>query len=80
MSYEIQTHALIVKPPGEPIFSEMATIIRLDDEGAGPFVVIEQSGRSDMGKIAIDEDEWPAIRDAISRMLKVADNLRKANL
>lgn len=69
MTYETQTHALIVKPTGEPIYSEMATIIRLDDEAAGPYVIVEQHGRDDIGKIAVTHDEWPAIRDAIDRMM-----------
>lgn len=69
MTYETQTHALIVKPTGEPIYSEMATIIRLDDEAAGPYVIVEQHGRDDIGKIAVTHDEWPHIRDAIDRMM-----------
>lgn len=69
MTYETQTHALIVKPTGEPIYSEMATIVRIDDEAAGPYVVVEQHGRDDIGKIAVTHDEWPHIRDAIERMM-----------
>lgn len=69
MTYEIQTHALIVKPASEPIYSEMATIIRLDDESDGPYVVVEQHGREDVGKVALTHEEWPAIRDAIDRMM-----------
>jgi hypothetical protein len=69
MNYEIQTHALIVKPVNEPIYSEMATIIRIDDEADGPYVVVEQHGRTDIGKIAITDEEWPAIQDAIGQMM-----------
>jgi hypothetical protein len=32
---------------------------------------VEQSGRTDLGKIAINPGEWPAIRDAIDRMFAV---------
>lgn len=69
MTYEIQTHALIVKPKNEPIYSEQATIVRLDDDAAGPYVVVEQHGRNDIGKVAITNEEWPHIRDAINRMM-----------
>lgn len=69
MNYHTQTHALIVKPVNEPIYSEMATIVRIDDEAAGPYVVVEQHGRTDLGKIAITSEEWPAIQEAISRLM-----------
>jgi hypothetical protein len=70
---EYQTHAmsLIVKPKGETIFSEMATTVRIESEGDGCYVEVEQSGRTDLGKIAINPGEWPAIRDAIDRMFAV---------
>jgi hypothetical protein len=67
--------AVIVKPVGEPIFSEMATIVRIEDEAAGPYVVIEQSGRTDIGKVMIDPAEWPQVRDAIDHMLSIAKNI-----
>ena len=60
---------LTITPDGEPLFSERATDVLIDDEAAGEFVVVEQ--RADgMGKIAIDPDEWPMIRAAINRMVK----------
>jgi hypothetical protein len=49
----------------EPPLSEMTTHIRIDDEGAGEFVVIEQSARTDVGLVCIDADEWPLIRATI---------------
>lgn len=61
--------SLIVKPKNEPIFSEMATKVSIDDEAAGLFVVIEQHGCNDIGKIAVNPEEWPAIRAAVDRMI-----------
>jgi hypothetical protein len=61
--YETSPLSWIVKPKGAPVYSEMATIITIDDEAAGPFLVIEQEARSK--GIAIDVEEWPAIRAAI---------------
>lgn len=60
---------LTITPDGEPLFSERATDVLIDDEAAGEFVVVEQ--RADgMGKIAIDPDEWPTLRAAINRMVR----------
>ena len=60
---------LTITPDGEPLFSNQATDVLIDDEAAGEFVVVEQNAEG-MGKIAIDPDEWPVIRAAINRMVK----------
>jgi len=31
---------------------------------------VRQSGRTDIGKICIDPDEWPALRAAINRAVR----------
>lgn len=61
---------LTVLPEGESIFSEMATTITIADEGSGEFVVVDQHGRTDIGKITIDPREWPALRKAVDRMVR----------
>lgn len=68
MAYETHQLSLIVKPAGEPIFSEMATTIRIEDDAGGPFIEVEQHGNG-LGKIAIDPDEWEEIRNAIDQMV-----------
>jgi hypothetical protein len=75
--YSTHTLALIVKPQAEPIFSEMATIIRIEDEAAGPYVVIEQTHRTEPGKVAVDESDWPHIRDAVDHMLSIVENIEE---
>lgn len=67
---EIRITQLIVLPKGDSIFSEFATKVGLDDEAGGEFVVIEQSGAPDSGKVRICVNEWPEIRRAIDRMIK----------
>lgn len=67
MNYETIIHSLIVKPEGSAIYSERATIVRMDDEGAGPFVVIEQAFNE--GKISVEPEEWPHILAAIEQMM-----------
>jgi hypothetical protein len=71
MTYEMLVSALTVKPIDEPIYSERATTVRIDDEAAGPFVVVEQHGRDDIGKITIDIEEWPVLKNAIDRMIEL---------
>jgi hypothetical protein len=69
--YETRTVALAVGRPGEPLFSEQTTHVRIIDEAAGEFVEVEQHGSNDsgLGKVWITSDEWPALRDAIDRLL-----------
>lgn len=73
MDYEVYATSLIVKPKGEPIYSERATVVAMTDDGAGPFVVVSQEGR-DLGKIAIDPTEWPVLRQAVDDMMALCGN------
>lgn len=68
MEYEVRTTAVIVVPKGEPIFSEAATTVRIDDEAAGEFLVLEQSDDDRTHTVKISPEEWPTLRDAIDRM------------
>ena len=67
--YEIRTTALTVAPVGDSTYSEMATTIAIADEAAGEFVEVTQHGRVDIGKIQINPEEWPSLREAIDRMI-----------
>jgi len=69
MKYESRVTAMTVAPENEPLFSEMATTVSIEDEAAGEFVVVEQTGRTDIGKICINPEEWPALRAAIDLMI-----------
>jgi hypothetical protein len=66
MAYETKIHSLIIKPTTEPIFSEQATIVGIEDEAAGIFFTLEQQ-RTD-GKVSFDSKEWLAIVDAVERL------------
>lgn len=72
--YNTQVTRLLVVPEGEPKFSEMATTVEIDDEAAGEFVVVSQYGRADIGKIAINPEEWPALRAAINRLIRQCED------
>ncbi len=69
MNYTTRTIAQCVLPEGEPIFSEMATLVTIVDESGGEFVEVSQAGHADLGKIAISPEEWPALRAAIHDMI-----------
>lgn len=70
--YQTITTSLIVLPKGESIFSDRATTIRIEDEGAGPFLVIEQhpddSPKDGTHQIRIDANELEAIYDAANQL------------
>lgn len=68
--YEITTLSLIVKPKGEPIFSDLATIVEIVDEASGPFVrLLQYNDHTERGEIRINPDEWGAISGAADIML-----------
>lgn len=70
MTYETRITRLTVLPKGEPLFAETATHIQIEDEAAGEFISIEQTHEdATSGKIVINTDEWPAIRDSVERLL-----------
>lgn len=75
IKYETRTTSMTIVPTHEPLFSEQATVVTIVDESGGEFVEVCQSGRSDLGKIAINPEEWPALREAIQIMI---ENCREA--
>jgi len=58
---------MTIAPEGEPIFSEMATDICIDDEAAGEYIILKQITRND-GTIAIYPEEWDVIKATIDQM------------
>lgn len=71
--WESLVSAITVRPRGGSILSEGVTVVSLDTEGAGAFVVVDQSAqRDEVGKIAITPEEWPTLRRAIDAMMRVA--------
>jgi hypothetical protein len=62
------TQVTLVKE-GQPIFSDEAFSIAIEDEAGGEFVTVLCHMR-DYGKIAINPDEWEALRGAIDSMVR----------
>lgn len=54
---------------GEPLYSDSATVVSIDDDCSGEFVAVEQHGPG-LGKITINPEEWPMLRKAIDRMVR----------
>ena len=76
--YDIITTRLTVVPEGEPIYSEMATHVEMQDEASGAFVElvqIGQIGEAGRNAVRIDADEWPAIRGAVDQMIDLIGRL-----
>lgn len=76
----MKTHpiAWMVRPKDAPMFDERAIEIRLEDEAAGPFVVIKsQLDEVKPGEISIDPGEWPTLRAAIDAAFEVANEISK---
>lgn len=70
MNYETRITQITIVPEKEPLFSESATTVSIEDEAAGEFVVIKQNASTANGTAAFNPKEWPVIRDAIDRMIK----------
>jgi len=67
---ETRVTRIVVAPPNEPTFSEMATTVEIEDEAGGEFVEVSQHGAPELGKIQISPEEWPALRAAINRLVR----------
>jgi hypothetical protein len=65
--YKIRTTRLTVGPVNEPLFSQKQTNVEIKDDSAGEFVEISQNHAT--GKILIDPEEWPHIKDAVSELV-----------
>lgn len=60
---------------GESIYSDTATRISMDDEGAGPYVVIRQADTTD--GVRLTPEEWPDVRQAIEEMMQRCQSMER---
>lgn len=64
-------NAIAIHRTGDsPIFGESTTIVRLDDEGGGPFIVIEQVTAAHPSVVKLDTDEITIVMRAARRLLR----------
>ena len=71
MKYDARVTQITVQPDNQFMNDEKTTVITIKNEGGGEFVEIEQMAN---GKIGIDPDEWPLLRDAIQTMIDGCKN------
>ena len=53
---------------GEPLFSEYGYTIQIEDEAAGEYIKITDHHE---GEMSINPEEWPALRAAINKMVRL---------
>ena len=71
MSLVERVTQITIAPEGEPIYSERAYVVQIEDEAGGEFLSIQcHDDQCANGQIRMDPQEWPALRDAIDRMVK----------
>ncbi len=71
MSYETRTTRIHVLPEGAPIYDERGFSVEIEDDAGGEFVVVNcHDDQCAGGQIRLDPSDWPALREAISRMVQ----------
>ena len=68
VEYQTRTIKVLIGVKGKPLYDEMGYMIEITDECGGEF--IELSASRESGKIRIDSESWPALRDAIEDMIE----------
>ena len=63
--------AIVVHRTGDsPFYGESTTTVRLDDEGGGPFIVIEQTDATQPGAIRLNPDECEIVMREVRKLLE----------
>ena len=73
MKYTSRITQITVLPIDEPIFSEKATVISIDDESGGEYITVKQQmdyGSEKDQTVAFDPDEWEEVKGVIDQMFK----------
>jgi hypothetical protein len=66
MEYESRVTQYTIVPKGQPIFSEFATEVLIEDEAAGEFIVIRQGTKD----VKIDVIEWEHVKKAVDKLVE----------
>lgn len=70
-TYTIRPTSWIVGPSSERAHSLQMTTIRIEDEGGGEFLVVEQESETGpVHRLAITMEEWPTLLNAIDQAFK----------
>lgn len=71
MNYEARCVAMVFGKENSPMFSESNLRVELEDLASGEFVVLNYIGDGGdfCGKIPIEPEEWPYLREVINEMV-----------
>jgi hypothetical protein len=67
--YESRIIKVIVAPKNQPIYSELATTIEIDDEAAGEYVRVCQPSRHEQGTVCFCVEEWELVKAEIDKAI-----------
>jgi hypothetical protein len=71
---------IVLTPHREPIFSEHAYAVEIEDEASGMFIKVESElGDPKSGAISINVEDWQQLRSVINRMVKHAAKWNEDN-
>ena len=73
MKYTSRITQITVLPVGEPIFSDRATVVSLDDESGGEYITVKQQmdTTAEMNQtVAFEPEEWEEVKGVIDQMFK----------
>ena len=69
MEYEMKTYSIIVKPVGDDMYSDCATVVGVDDEGGEVFLTLTQDDKT----LTFNCEEWAVIQRAVHKLMKKWD-------
>ena len=69
--YDARITSFTISRAGAEIFSDEATKVEIEDEGAGEFIVLTRTTDAGEVKLAMDAEEWLLIRDAVNSLVDV---------
>lgn len=69
--YEIRPASWRVGPVGVESYNDAVTTVEITDECGGEFVRLIQTNMSQAGVVAINPEEWPALRSAIDHAVSL---------
>jgi hypothetical protein len=71
---------IVLTPHREPIFSELAYAVEIEDEASGMFITVtSELGDPKSGSISINVEDWVQLRSVINRMVKHATKWNEDN-
>ena len=62
---------MTVLPVGDPLFSERATVISIEDEAAGEYIKITQQTDATFESnqtVSFDQEEWEEVKGVVTQM------------